>query len=321
VNDEDELGVTLAAFREYLEHERRASPRTVEHYLRDLDSLAAFVRTRRDGRASLDDVTLMMLRSWLGERAKGRKNATISRNVSSVRSLFAFARRTGRITEDASALLRAPKLLRPLPTLVSVPDASRMMGAPGEAPTSRGTHRRGDVIERERLALRDVAMLELMYGSGIRVGELVALDVLGVDLAQRSARVHGKGDKDRVVPLGPQCCAALAVYLTIRPLLCHPRTGERHPTALFLSHLGARLTSRMVQLLVAAYGKLGMGRPDMHPHALRHACATHLLDSGADLRVIQELLGHASLSTTQRYTHISLEKMMRVYDKSHPLAK
>jgi integrase/recombinase XerC len=164
-------------------------------------------------------------------------------------------------------------------------------------------------------------MLELLYGSGLRVGELVGLSLDDVDLGEARARVLGKGKKERVVPLGGKCVAALDAYLPRRAALAHPRTRALDGRALFVSARGKRIGTRAVQALVKRYGALGAGRADLHPHALRHTCATHLLDGGADLRAIQELLGHASLSTTQRYTHVSMEHLLRVYDAAHPLAK
>jgi integrase/recombinase XerC len=164
-------------------------------------------------------------------------------------------------------------------------------------------------------------VLEVVYGSGLRVSEVVGLNLRDVDLRGCTARVRGKGNKERIVPVGRSALAALERYLAVRPALRHPVTGVQDDAALFLGRRGARLTVRQVQKLVALYGALATGRPDLHPHALRHACATHLLDGGADLRVIQELLGHASLSTTQRYTHLALDQVMKVYDRAHPLAR
>jgi integrase/recombinase XerC len=321
--DLDALGADLAAFATWLAHERRASPRTVEHYLRDLDSLATFVRGHGGGRASADSVSLLLLRGWLGERARGRKGSTLARNVSAIRAFFRWRRRTRRGGDhDPSAQLRAPRVRRTLPSVISIPDASRMLDAPHDVRASGRTSRqRADAIARDRQAARDRAMLEVLYGSGVRVSELVGLDLGDLNADRTVARVRGKGNKERLVPLGAATRDALAAYVPVRSSMRHPRSGEQHPSALFLSRVGRRVSVRQVQKLVALYGAIATARPDLHPHSLRHACATHLLDAGADLRVIQELLGHASLSTTQRYTHVSLDQMMRVYDGAHPLAK
>jgi integrase/recombinase XerC len=323
VDPNDPLAQDLAAFATYLTHERRASLRTVEHYMRDLATLATYVRSHLDSPATVEKISLAVLRGWLGERSKARRGATLSRNVSSVRALFRFLCRTGRSAIDPSGLLKAPKLRRPLPKVISIPDASRVVQAPPEATAqpSPKRRRRVEAIERERQVERDLALLETLYGSGLRVSELVGLDLPDVDLSGRVIRVRGKGDKERIVPLGAASRRALERYLALRAELRHPQTGVQHPTAVFLGRLGMRLTVRQVQKLVARYGAFATGKPDLHPHALRHACATHLLDAGADLRIIQEVLGHVSLSTTQRYTHVSLEQIMKVYDRAHPLAR
>lgn len=317
----DPLGADLAAFATYLEHERRASPRTVEHYGRDLATLAAFARRHRAGRAAVGDVTLALLRGWLGERARDRSGATLARNVSAVRAFFRWMRRTGRCEADPSASLRAPKVRRQLPATVSIPDAARLAAIPAEVQKQRRARLRGEPAERARLAARDTAIIEVLYGSGLRVSELAGLNLADTDVAGQLARVRGKGNKERLVPLGAAARAALTSYLAVRPLFSHPKTGAQDLEALFLGRYGTRLTVRQVQLLIAQYGQAATARPDLHPHALRHSCATHLLDGGADLRMIQELLGHASLSTTQRYTHVSMEQVMKVYDQAHPLAR
>ncbi len=317
----DPLAVDFAAFASYLEHEQRASPRTVEHYLRDLETLGTFVRKHRSGKASIGDISLILLRGWLGERAGDRVGATLSRNVSSVRAFLRYARRTGRLDKDPSALLRAPKVRRSLPDVLSITDSSRLMDTPPDVQAKPRTSRRGEPAERERLALRDCALLEMMYGSGVRVSEVIGLNLADVDLRHRTALVRGKGSKERIVPLGRQAVVAVGAYLFVRSLFRHPKTDVQDPEAMFLGRHGTRLTPRQVQYQVATYGATATGRPDVHPHTLRHACATHLLDAGADLRMIQELLGHASVTTTQRYTHVSMEKIMAVYDKAHPLAR
>jgi integrase/recombinase XerC len=169
--------------------------------------------------------------------------------------------------------------------------------------------------------LRDRAILEVLYGSGLRVSEVCGLDLHAIDLAAATARVLGKGNKERIVPLGSKCVAAIQGWLEVRGRMVHPRKGTQDPLALFLAVTGKRMYVRAVHALVQSYGALGAGRADLHPHALRHTCATHMLDGGADLRAIQEMLGHASLSTTQRYTHVSMEHLMRVYDAAHPMAR
>jgi integrase/recombinase XerC len=198
---------------------------------------------------------------------------------------------------------------RPLPTFLSLEAAEAVVTQPSrERPE-------------EPLGVRDRAMLELLYGSGLRVAELTGLTLDRLDLEGAQVRVVGKGDKERVLPLGAPCLAALHAYIAMRPSLRHPRSGVQHASALFLGRHGTRLGVRQVQGLVKHYGSYAASRPDLHPHALRHSCATHLLDAGADLRGIQELLGHASLSTTQRYTHVSVDRLREVYARAHPLAR
>lgn len=314
------LADALRDFETYLAHEQRASARTVEHYLRDLRALEVCLRRGAERELTLGDITLLGLRAWLGERARRRDGATIARNVASVRSLFRWARRTGRADEDPTALLKSPKLRRKMPDLLSVSDAGRLVETPG---TRRVSRREGVTMQatRARIALRDRAILELVYGSGLRVSEAVGLCLDDITLSSRAVRVMGKGSKERVVPLGSLCVEALAEWLGVRHEMVDPRTGAQDPEAVFLSRAGRRITVRQVQLSVAAYGATATGAAGVHPHQLRHACATHLLDAGADLRAIQELLGHASLSTTQRYTHVSMDQVMRVYDGAHPLAR
>jgi integrase/recombinase XerC len=216
-----------------------------------------------------------------------------------------WLRRRGAIATSPADELGAPKLRRPLPTFLSVDAAAQVTEAPKD----------------DALGRRDRAALELLYGSGFRVSELASLDLSSVSLDSGEARVVGKGNKERLVPLGRKCVGALRTYLEVRPSLVHPRTRAQDPRALLLGAYGARLGVRAIQTIVHKYGALGAGRADLHPHALRHTCATHMLDGGADLRAIQELLGHASLATTQRYTHVSMEHLMKVYDAAHPLAR
>jgi integrase/recombinase XerC len=305
----DALAGQLADFAQYLRAERRASPRTVEAYGRDLAALRDFAIARQlplDARR----LGVPVLRAWLASLFEGRSPQTLARKTSSLRAFYRFLLLRGVVRESPAAALRTPRTKRPLPRFLTVDDAFRVV----EAPAADG---RGD----EPLRLRDTAMLELLYGAGIRVSELAGLTLARLDLAGRTARVLGKGKKERLVPLGGPCVAALTAWLAVRPALRHPRTGAQHADALFLGRHGTALTVRQVQNLVRLWGTRGAGRTDLHPHALRHTCATHLLDAGADLRGIQELLGHASLATTQRYTHVSIDQLMAVYQRAHPLAQ
>jgi integrase/recombinase XerC len=293
------------AFVRYLETERRASPHTVKAYGRDVGSLVRYLAEKK-GVREVGDVDLYALRGWLGELARTHAASSVACKVAAVRSWMRWLRRRGMLRANPADELASPKVRRPLPTFLSVDAAAEVMEAP-DASTPEGK--------------RDRAVLELLYGSGLRVSEVVGLDLDTVDLGGATARVVGKGRKERIVPMGRACVEALGSFLAERGALADPKTRAIDARALFLTKRGRRLGVRAVHSLVQRYGALGAGRADLHPHALRHTCATHLLDGGADLRAIQELLGHASLSTTQRYTHLSMEHLMRVYDAAHPLAR
>jgi integrase/recombinase XerC len=298
---------SLEAFLLYLASERRLASRTLVEYRADLAGLAAFARDRSpEALADVARIDVYLLRAWLAVLARRLAPPTIGRRVAAVRTWMRWLRRRGHIATCPADELSTPKIKRGLPTLLSVDAAKAVVEAPsGDGPAPG----------------RDRAMLELLYGSGLRVSELCGLDLEGVDLASRTARVVGKGNKERTVPLGGACVGALTLWLAERPRMVHRKTGWQDPRALFVSVRGLRMNPRSVRTLVSRYGAEGAGRADLHPHALRHTCATHMLDGGADLRALQELLGHASLSTTQRYAHVSMEHLLRVYDSAHPLAR
>ncbi len=304
---DDALGRQIAGFIERLGSERRAALLTVRTYGRDLWALHAFAREHGlplDARA----LSVPALRRFLASFVGRNRAPTVARKVAALRAFYRDLHRRGEVADNPAARLRLPKVKRTLPKFLSVEAAGELMEAPSAASSD------GPLLDRDR------ALLELLYGAGLRVSELVGLDLQHLDLPARSARVLGKGSKERLVPFGEPCAQALQQYLTQRPRLRHPRSGAQHPQALFLGRHGTRLTARQVQHLVRRYGMSAAGRADVHPHALRHSCATHLLDAGADLRGIQELLGHASLSTTQRYTHVSIDRLLEVYAKAHPLS-
>jgi integrase/recombinase XerC len=296
----------IERFLEHLRSEKRAPANTIVSYGRDLESLRAFVEDKRGRAPKLSDVDVYALRGWLGGLARTLSPSSVARHVAAVRTFFRWARRSKLATVDPTELLASPKVRRPLPTLVSAPVASEIMTTPPGA---------------DPVGLRDRAVLELLYGCGLRVSELCGLDIGDVDLRERQVRVVGKGDKERIVPLGELAARAVTAYLPVRTEVVQPKRKTREPSALFLSAHGKRLGPRAVQVMTKRSGALGAGRADLHPHALRHACATHMLDGGADLRSIQEILGHSSLSTTQRYTHVSIDHLLRVYDAAHPLAR
>jgi integrase/recombinase XerC len=289
-----------------LEGQRRASRHTVAAYRRDLTQLADHLQDGKDAEPTLDDVDVLALRGWLGRLARTHKASSIARKIAAVRSLFRYLERRRLVGRNPAAELTMPKLVRPMPVFLDAETMGEVIDTPG--PGVDG--------------LRDRAILETLYGAGLRVSELCGLDLDRLALAppRPEARVRGKGDKDRIVPLGRHAVAALTAYLAVRPALLRETSSDDARRAVFLSTRGRRISVRSVQLLVKRHGMAAAGRADLHPHALRHSCATHLLDGGADLRAIQELLGHSSLSVTQRYTHTSIEGLMRTYDAAHPLA-
>ena len=302
-------------------------------YGRDLDALLTFVDARGDAlpvrrprRAGSPSPTatldLFVLRAWLGDLARTCKPSSVARKIASVRAFGRWMKRQGHSRVNPAEQLASPKVRRELPTFLSADDAASVVEVPEPGNVlDRAAGSEAERVRRDAVALRDRALLELLYGGGLRVAEACGLDLGQLSLDDGSARVLGKGKKERMVPLGRKAREALAAWIAARSALHHPRTRFVDPHAVFLSTRGRRLNARAVQLLVRRYGILAVGRTDLHPHALRHTCATHLLDGGADLRVIQEVLGHSSLSTTQRYTHVSVAHLLKVYDAAHPLAK
>ncbi len=297
----DQVGRFLA----HLEHEKRSPVRTRETYARALEELVRFVEDKRLP-ADATKLSHVMLRAFLAELSRrGNGNATIARKLATLRAFYKYLRRVGVASASPAARLDTPKVVKPLPRFLTVDEAKNVVEAPGD-----------DVARAEPLRLRDAAILELLYGGGVRVSELAGLTLESVDRTARRMRVMGKGQKERIVPYGAPAAAALDAWIEARRELLTQPTD-----ALFLGARGTVLTVRQIQNVVRRYGALGAGRSDLHPHALRHTAATHLLDAGADLRAIQELLGHASLSSTQIYTKVSLDHLTRVYDDAHPRAK
>jgi len=297
----DALSKQIDDFERYLAVERRSARLTIQTYGRDLRALHGFVRDRglpSDAR----ELDVPALRSFLATLFNVNGPSTLARKIASLRAFYRFLTRRGRWSHNPAASLRSPRAIKTLPKFLTAANAAEVVTAPDS-----------DKQRVENLRLRDRAILEVLYGGGLRVGELVSLTLECVDFEQGWLRVVGKGNKERRVPLGGPARHALRAYLDARSTL--------NSRAVFLGIRGTRLTARQVQNVVRRYGALGAGRGDLHPHALRHSCATHLLDAGADLRLIQELLGHASLSTTQRYTHVSVDRLMEVYDRCHPLAR
>jgi integrase/recombinase XerC len=299
------LALALAAYERHLVSERNLTAHSVRAYLGDLRSMLE--QAARLGHSDLTTIDVRTLRSWLAtQQTLGRARTTLARRATAVRVFTAWAHRTGRIDTDPGALLGSPKAHRTLPPALRVDEARALL----EVATARAD-------DGSPTGSRDVAILEVLYATGIRVGELCGLDVDDVDHERRVLRVLGKGRKERTVPFGLPAGRALDAWLAAgRPALVAPGSGA----ALFLGVRGRRLDQRAVRTLVHARLAEVPGAPDLGPHGLRHSAATHLLEGGADLRTVQELLGHASLATTQIYTHVTTERLRRAYRQAHPRA-
>lgn len=296
----------LQRFIEHLRSELRASPHTIRAYRRDLLGFCEFIETLRGRPAEPGDLELREIRAYLAELHAKAASSTAARKLSALRTFSEFCRTVGLIPDNVAKLIASPKKRQTLPVALPVEDVTSMIEAPA-TPGVRG--------------LRDDAILEVLYGAGIRVAECSRLDL--VHLVRSRGRwtlrvVGGKGGKDRQVPLGRKGAAALSAYLARRGELLRPKSP---PEALFLGDRGGRMGERSIRNLV--YRRCGAAgtRTRIGPHGLRHSFGTHLLESGCDLRTIQALLGHASLSTTQRYTHLSMGQLQDVYERAHPRAR
>ncbi|RYV51781.1 tyrosine recombinase XerC [Pengzhenrongella frigida] len=293
-----------AQFATYLTAQRGLSPHTVRAYTGDLEHLFGFAQTL--DRVSLDQVDLAVLRSWLASMAAvPLSRATLARRGAAARTFFAWAQRTGRVGTDPALRLASARATVTLPTVLGVESAAHLLDV------ARTRADDGDAIH-----LRDWAALEMLYATGARVGELVGADIDDVDLEQRTMRVVGKGDKERVVPFGVPAARALRQWLTDgRPRLATGSSGA----ALLLGRRGHRVDQRQLREVSHEVSSLA-GVDDVAPHALRHSAATHLLEGGSDLRAVQEVLGHATLATTQRYTHVSADRLRSSFQQAHPRA-
>lgn len=295
----------LESFEQHLRVEKGRSEHTLRAYLADLRNLGAHLSEQ--GISNLDEVRLADLRSWLGRQgADGAARSTISRRAAAAKTFFRWAHRHGHVGQDASLRLVAPGKDKHLPTVLRAPQAEELMDLAGVA-----------ADDADPVHQRNRAMVELLYASGMRVGELTGLDIDDVDLDAGTARVLGKGAKERIVPFGAPAAEALRAWLaTGRPRLV---TGSSGP-ALFLGRRGRRVDQRQVRSSLQELLRHLPDTPALGPHGLRHSAATHLLEGGADLRTVQEVLGHASLATTQIYTHVSVDRLRAAYQQAHPRA-
>jgi integrase/recombinase XerC len=277
-----------------------------------LDQFLSFLEEKGAGQGkteqepAVESIDFLVVREYFGKLFCAARRTTIARKMSALKSFFSFLEKGGVIRNNAVADLTAPRQEKYIPTYLPVDEMFRLLQRPDDT---------------RPMGLRDLAILEVLYSCGLRVSELVGLDIQSIDFDQRLVRVIGKGNKERIVPVGKEALRAVRRYLEAALPLRKEARGDEGAGPLFINARGTRLSSRSVANIVKKYGKEGGLMLDISPHALRHTFATHLLDGGADLRSVQELLGHASLSTTQKYTHVSLDKLMEVYDKAHPRSK
>ena len=295
------LGEALEGFVLYLRDHRRRSANTIRAYQADVTHLLN--SAAQGGVRCCDDLTLAQLRNWLAQlHLAGQSRSTIARRAASARAFTAWAHEAGFMATDSGRRLSSPQPVRNLPTVLDVSQADALM-AVAEVAADDGS----------AVGARDRAMVEMLYATGVRVAELCGLDRSSVDHGQRCLRVIGKGNKERVVPYGVPAQQALLEWLAQRPTVATPNSGD----ALFLGQRGRRIDARTVRSVVHRLSTAA-GGPDIAPHALRHSAATHVLQGGADLRAVQELLGHASLATTQRYTHVTIERLREAFALAHP---
>lgn len=294
----------LRSFEDYLSSERNYSKHTIKAYLADIKEFSLVIKEMDLLLPDNSDIDFARLdeapiRVYISKLYNKNKKVSISRKLASIRTFFEFLIRTGSMKSNSAKLVPTPKGEKRLPTFLTVDEVVKLVEAPGSDNAYES---------------RDRAILELLYSCGLRVSELVGINLGDLDLDSMSVKVLGKGNKERMVPLGSKACTAIKIYLSQRLDL---KPKEDH---LFVNSRGGRLTTRSIDRIIKKYAVISGIPKNISPHVLRHTFATHLLGGGADLRAIQEMLGHKSLSTTQRYTHTSIEKLMEIYDKTHPRA-
>jgi integrase/recombinase XerC len=310
-------------FLNYLRAVRNSSPHTLRNYESDLLQFLAFLTPPGAEPPALTEITHLLIREFVAHLHDQRlERSSIARKLAAIRSFFKFAVREGMVARNPARLVATPKLPKRIPSVMSAEDLNTFLDGVVAAPPPQGSPRARGAAEGHNLLLvkRDRAILEMLYASGLRVSELTGLNLADMDRKEMMLRVRGKGNKERIVPYGSKAEQALQAYDPVRQGILRRAKIRGDSRAVFLNHLGTRLTSRSVARVLKKYARLFNINWDLHPHSLRHAFATHLLTDGADLRAIQELLGHSSLSTTQRYTHATIRQLLEVYDKAHPRA-
>jgi integrase/recombinase XerC len=329
---------TIEKYLEYLRSVRNSSPHTVLNYGKDLQQFAVYLSPPGERVPSIGLITHQVIREYMGHlHSQGLQKSSIARKLASLRSFFKHCVREGMLKENPARLVPTPKLPKRIPSVLSAEEMNGFLdqlSEPDKPPaTPTSAHSMALLRPAKRISpdeglliKRDRALLELLYAAGLRVSELTGLNLADMDRSEKMLRVRGKGNKERIVPYGGKAQEALESYWPVREQLLlqtgpgRRRRGPADSNAIFLNYTGRRLTERSVGRIVKKYVRLANINWDLHPHSLRHAFATHLLADGADLRAIQELLGHQSLSTTQKYTHASIRQLMDIYDKSHPHA-
>jgi integrase/recombinase XerC len=299
-----EAGLFTEAFTRWLTVEKAYSDHTVDNYLRDINAFITFIKP-----TSLTAVTAANVRAYIYSLVERNKNSSVARKLSALQTFFIFLVREKKVDRNPLVGVSRPRQGKYIPVFLSVDEIFRLMDGPDE---------------RDTFAARDKAIMELLYSTGMRVAELVSLNRNALDFGTEMVTVTGKGNKERLVPMGAPAVEAMHRYFSQRDTLIGERLKRGHEIdrdVLFVNNRGSRLTTRSVERLVQQYAQRAGILICVTPHALRHSFATHLLEMGADLRIVQELLGHASLSTTQKYTHLTIDHLMDVYDKSHPKAK
>ena len=335
------MNQAIRKYLEYLRSVRNSSPHTVLNYGKDLEQFSSYLSPPGVSTPGVPEITHQMIREYVGHlHSQKLEKSSIARKLASLRSFFKYCVREGLLKENPARLVPTPKLPKRIPSVLSAEEMNGFLNQLALDPlpakprdgnksnTAEPSHLKGRRSPDEEMLLlrRDRALLELLYAAGLRVSELTGLNLADMDRREKMLRVRGKGNKERIVPYGGKAQEALEAYWPVREqLLLQSNAGSRHrgpanSEAVFLNYAGRRLTQRSVGRIVKKYVRLANINWDLHPHSLRHAFATHLLADGADLRAIQELLGHQSLSTTQKYTHASIRQLMDIYDKSHPHA-
>lgn len=331
----------ITKYLTYLHSVRNSSPHTISNYGNDLAQFLTYLTPPESEPPALSAVHHNLIREFVGHlHDQGLEKSSIARKLAALRSFFKYCVREGMLKENPARLVPTPKLPKRIPSVMSAEEMNGFLNQlAGLGPDSgqqgskklpdAGTRKiaRGNADEEGLLIRRDRAILELLYAAGLRVSELTGLNFADMDRKDRMLRVRGKGNKERIVPYGTKAEEALEAYWPVREQILIQNSSVRskrgpapHTNAIFLNYAGRRLTQRSVGRIVKKYFRLVNVNWDLHPHSLRHAFATHLLADGADLRAIQELLGHQSLTTTQKYTHASIRQLMDIYDKSHPHA-